>query len=156
MRETLEWVEKAALENLRAHLQATDALSKEASTTLTVLFAALGGAFAYALKGNEHAWLAAILTAYLSFLSLVLVWYCMRVVEAPAPTNEPRNLLQEGYAFDALRRAELKNIQQRIDQAAHRNELTALWLNRVRVGAASAPVIAVLATFVAARVLPAA
>jgi hypothetical protein len=149
MKDVIDWVEKAALENLRSHLLSTDAMTREANSTLTILLAALSGAFAYALKGDEHAGLAYVLTTYLSLLSLLLVWFCMRITRAPAPTNEPRNLMQEGYELEALRRAELKNIQERIDEAAQRNFVTARWLNRVRMAAVCAPLAAVLLTFAA-------
>lgn len=147
MNETLEWIEKAALENLRGHLQIADGLAKESATTLTILLAALSGAFGYALSVSEYRIGSVALTAYLFALCFVLVTRCMMIKEFPATTNEPRNLNQQGFSFDALRNAELKNLQDRIDQAAQRNAITAQWLNRVRLGAICSPLIFAIVTF---------
>ena len=148
MNDVLEWVEKAALENLKFHLQTVEVLSKEANTTLTILIAALSGAFAFALNGGRFTAAAWILTVYLVALCMLLVTQCMMIREVPAPTNEPRNLNQEGYTLDALRRVELRNIQGRIDDVAHRNNITAYRLNCVRVGAILAPLVFTVGAFV--------
>jgi hypothetical protein len=141
MNDLLEWIEKAALENLRGHTQSADVLAKEAGTTLTILLATLSGAFAYALKTEDYRVGAVALTAYIFALCVALVINCMMIGEFPAITNEPRNLNQEGYELDVLCRVELRNIQERIDRAAQRNALTAQWLNRVRIGAICSPLI---------------
>lgn len=152
MNDVLEWIEKAALENLRGHLQIADGLAKEAATTLTILLATLSGAFGYALTVLEYRIGSVALTAYLFALCVVLVTRCMMIKEFPATTNEPRNLNQQGFALDALRNAELKNIQVRIDQAAQRNAITAQWLNRVRLGTIGSPLIFAIAIFAVALV----
>lgn len=141
MNETLDWIERAALENMRGHLQSADTLAKEATTTLTILLAALSGAFGYALTDSDYRVSAVALTGYLFVLCAMLVTRCMKIGEFPATTNEPRNLNQEGFPLDALRKVELRNIQDRIDQAARRNAITAQWLNRVRIGAICSPII---------------
>jgi hypothetical protein len=133
MNDVLEWVEKAALENMRGHAQAAETLSKEATQTLTVLLAMLSGALAYAVK-SVSLWMPVMLVFYLFALCVILVTKCMMIGEFPAITNEPNNLMQDGYELDVLRKVELRNIQQRIDQAGKRNTVTAKWLNRVRVG----------------------
>ena len=150
MNDVLEWVEKAAIENLRYHLASTDTLAKEANLTLTILLAALSAAFSYVLANPTLRAAAIVMTLYLFGLCLLLVSKCLMIEEVPSPTNEPRNLLQDGYELDALARAELKNIQVRIDQAALRNTNTALWLNRVRIGAVLTPVVFVVSAFAAA------
>lgn len=147
--DVLEWAEKAALENIRYQLQSTDTLAKEANTTLTILIAALGAAFAYAITGGRYAAAATVLTGYLAAACIVLVTKCMMIDEAPAPTNEPRNLVQVGYTLEAMRRAELRNAQERIDRVVQRNDRTALWLNGVRVAAVCAPVVFAVTAFVA-------
>ena len=151
MNDVLEWVEKAALENMRGHAQSADALAKEAGTTLTILLAMLSGAFAYALRASDLVG-AVALTAYLFALCVVLVINCMMIGEFPAITNEPRNLNQKGYDLDAIRSVELRNIQERIDQAARRNAITARWLNRVRIGAICSPLVFAVAIFAAGLV----
>lgn len=149
MNDVLEWVEKAALGNLSGHLQVADTLAKDAATTLTILLAALSGAFGYSLSATGYQAGAIGLTMYLFLLCVVLVTKCMMTGEFPATTNEPRNLMQEGFALAALRKVELRNFQVRIDKAAKRNASTAQWLNRVRLGAVCSPAIFVLATFAA-------
>ncbi|MDP1634583.1 MAG: hypothetical protein Q8L69_07855 [Gallionellaceae bacterium] len=145
MNEISEWIEKAALENLRGHSQIADGLAKESATTLTILLAALSGAFGYALTVPEYRIGSVAMTAYLFALCVALVTRCMMIKEFPATTNEPRNLNQQGFALDDLRNAELKNFQARIDQAAQRNATTAQWLNRVRLGAIGSPLIFAIA-----------
>jgi hypothetical protein len=146
----LDWVEKAALENLRGHLQSADVLAKEAAATLTILLAGLSGAFTFAVGTQSFRVGAIILTVYLFVLCFVLVIRCMMIGRLPAITNEPRNLNQDGYELEALRRTELDNIQGRIDQTARRNAVTARWLNYVRLGAILSPAIFIVATFLAA------
>jgi len=147
MNDILDWVEKAALENIRGHSQTADILAKEAATTLTILLAALSGAFGYAVSSFDYRIGAIALTAYLFMLCVLLVTRCMKIKEFPSTTNEPKNLNQEGYPLDALRKVELRNIQERIDQAAQRNAITAQWLNRVRIGAICGPLVFAIATF---------
>ena len=151
MNDILEWVEKAALENLRGHWQTADTLAKEAGTTLAILLAMLSGAFTYALNGANFAG-AFALVAYLFLLCVALVTKCMMIGEFPAITNEPRNLNQKGYDLDAIRSVELRNIQERIDHAAQRNAVTARWLNRVRVGAICTPLVYAASIFAAGLV----
>ena len=147
MKELLDWAEKAALENIKFHLQNSDNLAKEATTTLTVLLAGLGAALAYTLKALDSGIAttttagAAGMTLYLAALSGLLVFRCMKIAPIPAPTNEPRNLYQKGFELDALREVELTNIQERIDQAVARNDGTTAWLNRVRLLAVLSPFI---------------
>lgn len=158
MSELLDWVEKAALENLRFRLQNTETLAKEAAATLTVLLAGMWAALAYAVKvfesggGSVLAWGAAALSAWLMLCGMLLVWKCLMTQNLSIPTNEPKNLLQKQYALDALREAELLNIQGRIDQAAQRNHYVAAWLDRCRWMLLLSPVAFVIAALaVAAR-----
>lgn len=147
MTELLDWTEKAALDNLKFHLQNADNLAKEASTTLTVLLAGIGGAIAYTLKGFDSGVATAAtigaggLTLYLTVLCVLLVFKCMKIEPIPAPTNEPRHLYQKSFDLNVLRELELDNMQERIDQAVRRNDGTTAWLNRVRVMAVLSPVI---------------
>jgi hypothetical protein len=158
MSELLDWVEKAAQENLKFRLQNAETLAKEASSTLTVLLAGIGAAFAYAAKGLEQpsptplALGALVLATWLMITGVLLVWNCMLTTSLPAPTNEPKNLYQKGYEIDALREAELKNIQERIEELAKRNHRVAAWLDRCRLLAITSLFIsAVVAAVWAAR-----
>jgi len=150
MNETLEWIEKAATENLKGHSQTVDTLAKEALTTLTILLAALSGAFGYALTASDYRIGAVVLTIYIFVICVTLVTRCMMIEEFPAITNEPRNLKQDGFPLDILRSVELQNMQCRIDMAAQRNAITAQWLNRLRIAAICSPLIFATITFATA------
>src|SRR5690606_17488154 len=97
----LDWVENAAVENLRLHHHTADVLAKESATTLTVLLAALGAGIAYSLKMVEAGRIdflaigVGAITAYLAIISLFLVCRCMRIEPIPAVHNEPKNLMAE-------------------------------------------------------------
>ncbi|AZY48844.1 hypothetical protein ACLQ9F_11995 [Bordetella avium] len=150
MSDLLDWVEKAALENLRAHHQAADVIAKEATTTLTVLLAGMAGALAYAAKGVDAAawtWLsvgAAAFSAYLLLLGLWLVLGCMKIGDLPAIHNEPGNLFQPGIPLEDLRKYELENMQLRINDAAARNSRVARALNNIRLAAILSPVVLIV------------
>lgn len=146
MTELLDWVEKAAIENLRFHLQSTENLTKEAQTTLTVLLAGLGASLAYALKDvgagvfSDVTFGIIVLTIYLMINCALVVFKCMKIAPIPAPTNEPKNLYNVNYELAVLRKFELDNIQDRIDQAVRRNDATTAWLNRSRAMVVFSPV----------------
>ncbi|MFP3794702.1 hypothetical protein [Paraburkholderia sp. SIMBA_027] len=145
-RELQEWVEKAAIENLKEHYASADQIAKDATTTLTVFLAAVGGGLAYAAKAIEQhsvTWLSAgaiAFTVWFLVLSLLLVWKCMMLRPFSTVYNEPRSLYQPQYSLSQLREAEFKNLQNRINRAAQQNGKVARWLNRLRLAAAACPV----------------
>jgi hypothetical protein len=146
MSELLGWAEAAGAANMNFRLACTESLAKEASTTLTILLTGLGGALAFAAKGMDGGHLSATLfygaaglALWFMLLSVLLVHFCVRTAPIPAPTNEPMNLYQPAYDWVALREAELRNLQERIDQVAARNIRVAAWLDRIRYMAAAAP-----------------
>jgi hypothetical protein len=147
-----EWVEKAAIENLKGRRETADVLAKEAQTTLTVLLAGAGGAWAYAVKLLDSAATrggvaALVAAAWLTLLAMLLVWWCMRIQPIPAIYNQPSKLLERpnsGESFEEWRLGELHGIQARIDKAVARNGLYAKRLNRIRVLATLTPVLALL------------
>lgn len=147
-----EWIEKAAIENLKGRRETADILAKESATTLTVLLAGAGGAWAYATKlldavatrGGIAALMAAV---WLTLLTILLVLWCMRIQAIPAVYNQPGKLLerpQSGESFAEWRLGELKGIQGRIEKAVTRNNLMAKRLNVVRVLATATPFLALL------------
>ncbi|WGS47977.1 hypothetical protein LFL97_39320 (plasmid) [Burkholderia sp. JSH-S8] len=146
MRELQEWVENAAIENLKAHHACADLVAKDAATTLTVFLAAAGGGVAYAAKALEQhsvTWLSAgaiVFTLWFLVLSVLLVWKCLMLRPLPSIYNEPKNLYQPDHSLEALRAAEFKGMQRRIDEAAARNGNVVRWLNRLRLVAATCPV----------------
>jgi hypothetical protein len=153
MNDLIDWVEQAALENIRFHLQNADNLAREATTTLTIFLAGIGGTMAHAVKGFEKSPVtdgciaSAVLAAYLTVLAALLVFKCMKIAPIPAPTNEPKNLYQPKFDLAKLKEIELDNLQQRIEQAVERNDTTTGWLNKARMLATFSPVIWVLAFY---------
>lgn len=145
----LDWVEKAGVEAIKQHHQSADEIKRDATTTLTVLLAGGGAALAYggkALEGSAAPGtlgvVALLCSAWLFGLCVVLVLKCLSVHDIAAVWNEPANLYHPQHEFDAIREAELKNMQARLDEAAARNTNTSAWLNRVRLGAIATPLIA--------------
>lgn len=147
MEELLDWAEKNGLENLRFRLQISEALAKDASSTLTLTLAAMGGAMAYGIKGLEGGTVSPLVigilavTGWLAFCAMLIVFRCIQTRELVAPTNEPNNIFQPEYALDDLRRVELKNIQMRIEQATARNWTVAYWLDKSRLMLALTPAV---------------
>lgn len=151
----VKWAGEEGTANLTDRQATLTNLRKEASTTLTVVLAGLGGTLAYAAKLFEPpaagpvAFGAGVLCLYFVFLALYLVTTCMLVEDIPAVHNEPKNLALEGYELAAIRRSEVrKNLQQRIDEMRSVNDRIAEALNWARKAAAVSPIVFVLATIV--------
>lgn len=155
MSDLLDWVEKTAIENLKAHHACADVIAKDAATTLTLFLAALGGGLAYgakALEQNSINWLsvgAMAFTAWFLILSLLLVRQCLTFRELPSIYNEPKNLYQPEFSVDQLKEVEVEGMQRRIDMAARGNAKIVKWLNGLRLAAAASPLIFIAAAFVA-------
>lgn len=151
-----EWIEKAAIENLKGRRETADILAKEAATTLTVLLAGIGGSLAYAVKllngeSSMTVIAAAAVCSWLTVLAMALVVTCLKIKGIPAVYNQPGELLKRassGESFDEWRRGELRNIQARIEIAVKRNDDTARNLNRIRILAVCTPLIAILAPLI--------
>lgn len=143
---TLAWIEGAAIENMKGKHATADTLAKEASVTLTVLLAAVGGTISYAVTGLPNgsitAWASLGTCIYLMGLAAWLVRDCMLVEPIPAIYNEPKNLLKHTTKpLASQRRAELTRLQARIDEAYERNEKVAGVLNNIRLSAVGTPVL---------------
>jgi hypothetical protein len=152
----LDWIEKAAIENLKGRIATADILAKEAVTTLTVLLAGAGGGWALGLKlfdeqASTSAVAAFIAGAWLTILSMALVWLCMKIDSIPAVYNQPRELLgrdAQGATFDQWRRYELNNIEDRIKDAVARNDKVAVRLNWIRVLATLTPILSGISAWI--------
>ena len=146
----LAWMETAGIENMKAHHACADYLAKEASTTLTLTLAGMGGGLAYAAKAiDAHNWTwfsvgAAAFTAWLLLVSGYITLRCLKVAAIDQVFNEPKNLEHPGETFEYERRCELLSLQQRIDNASARNAELAQRLNIARIGAIASPVIFIL------------
>jgi len=146
----LDWVEQAAQENIRFHLRNADQLAKEATATLALILMGLGATLAHGIQGLSGALTPAhaaslALAAYLTGLAVMVVLKCMKIAPIPAPANEPGNLYQPSYPMEKLREAELRNLQERIQDAVDRNDALTGNLNRLRLAATLGPVIWVAA-----------
>ena len=154
MNSLIDWVEHAALENLRFRLQNAETLAKEAASTLTILIAGIGFSLAYAIKGYEKTDVSPLtvgvsaLSVWMMLTGCLLIIFCMLSTSLPAPTNEPKNLYQKDFELDKLREVELINIQDRISQATDRNHRVAAWLDRVRLMAIFSPIIFIIGALV--------
>lgn len=145
-----EWIEKAAVENLKQRVEGADVLAKESSTTLTILLAGIGGSLAYAVKlfdgdSSRSVIAAVVVCGWLTVCAMVLVFTCLRISKIYLVYNEPGNLLcrqERGASFDQWRRGELKGMQERIRYNTLRNEKVAARLNLIRIMAALSPLIA--------------
>jgi hypothetical protein len=154
-----DWIEKAGIENLKGRIATADTLAKEAVTTLTVLLAGAGGAWAYAIRlldevATRGGVAAVVAAVWLTLLSMFLVLRCLMISAIPAVYNQPGQLLkrpESGYSFDQWRLAELKNIEVRIKQAVRRNDEMAKRLNLVRALATSTPVLSLIGVWLFAR-----
>jgi len=141
----LDWIEKAATENLRAHLATSELLLNQANQLLNILLAGMAGAMAYGVKIFESdatplAYGVATLAAWLAVGSVVVVAKCITTRETQMLFNEPQNLLLgASVRISELKRLELLNMQTRIDHTKIRNRLVAKWLDRCRYSAALSP-----------------
>jgi hypothetical protein len=115
------------------------------------VLAGLGGSLAYAVKvfdpgpAGPVAVGAAALCGYLVVVAVGLVKGCLVVRPIPPVHNEPANLAQTQYSIDALREAELENMQARIAEVTKRNDQSASRLNALRQAAIASPLVFVVA-----------
>ena len=127
MNELLDWVEKAALENLRFRLQNAETLAREANILLAVLLGGMGAALAYTVKALESGALTslsggvAVLAGWLMLSAMLLVLKCVMSRDLQVPGNHVGNLWQPGREFESLRKGELNGVQERIDLTIVRN-----------------------------------
>lgn len=131
--------------NLKDKVAGHSAITSQASATLTVMLAAIGGSAAYAARldasgSDPIGWGALTVSIYLMILSTVLVVSCMLVVKGPAVHQEPKNIVAFPGVEERSRKAgEVAILQARIVEQGMLNARRAKWLNRVRVAAICAP-----------------
>lgn len=123
-------------------------LHQEASTTLALCLAGMGGALAYAapwLTGTPGAGAlargAAWSCAYLAVLSAMLIFGCLLARSVPPQFNEPANLLEKRVSLVDLQWGEALALQERIARMSKEVHRAARWLNGVRVAAALLPAV---------------
>lgn len=146
-----DWVEKAAIENMKGRRETADTLAKEAAAMLTVLLAGIGGSLAYALKTLDGDFSPTVVAAvgvcvWLGYIAGRLVQGCMLIGPIPAVYNQPGQLLLRAPAGETLRNwqyGELLNLEVRIKRVAKRNDLVAIRTNWLRLAAICTPLVAV-------------
>ena len=143
--EYLEWVEKAAIENLRGRLATGELLLTQSNQLLSLLMVGIAGSLAYGAKifGKDPGpleWGAAATSAWLSACAIVLTFKCIATRATQVLYNEPRNLLVPGISLPAARFWEAQHIQSRIELTKTRNAGVAQWLDRCRYAVALTPV----------------
>ena len=97
---------------------------------------------------------SSVVCLYFLVLSGLLITKCLQIDEIQVPTNEPDNLYQPRYDLLAIREAELKNVQERINKAAARNLKTANWLNKIRLLTLVSPIIPIIIIVVVSAFCP--
>ncbi|WP_316872950.1 hypothetical protein [Ralstonia edaphi] len=153
-KDRIDWIEKSAIENLKAHHATADIVAKEASTTLTVLLAGAAGGLAYAGKAIDttswtwYSFGTAAFTAWMTWLCYRCVTECLMVSELPQIYNEPRNLDAPDLSLNELRESEILGLQGRIDITAKRNGELSSRLNRIRRLAVASPIVFVISSLV--------
>lgn len=147
-----EWIETCGLENLKGRIKTADTLAKEASNTLTITLAGTAGALAYGIKLLSGEMSFANLVAsgaciWLMFVSVYLVFGCLRVSPLPAVYSQPEGNLERRKStatFEQWRIGELYNIEVRIKKAVARNRKVGSRLNVARGLAVATPIFAIV------------
>ncbi len=148
MTTTLDYAEKAGIENMKDRTKNGDLMRREANMLLALLLSGGGAALYFAAKQDPLSAVALGVSFWLFFVALVLTFKCLMFIDYPAVWNEPKNLNHKGYEIDAIRVFELENLQQRIDQASALNYTKSGWLNKCIIAACATPVIGLIAWLV--------
>jgi len=146
--ERFDWVEKAAIENLKEKAQISDLLRKEAMTLLTLLLSGAGAALYFAAKKTDLMYIALVVSGWLFLVALLLSLLCIKFGNFPAIWNEPKQLNDKNFSFKEAREGELQNLQARIEEASHFIETKSTRLNNCIVAACLTPAIAVIAEII--------
>lgn len=144
----IELAERDGRDSMAGKLKSAEWIAGQASVTLTVLLAGVGGSLAYGARVLDPGRVspialgAAVLCVYLAVLAALLIWRCMTVDPFPAQVNEPRQWLHSpGMELADLRRQSLMNLQSRIAEARSINDRKANALNNVRLAATVSPLV---------------
>lgn len=144
--ELIDWLENAAISNLRSKHENAELIMREANTTLTVILSAVGVTIAYfANQWNEDKGIASVallVSIYLIICALLLVKKCLSLEDFPAVYNEYKNLNRPAIEFEKLRHLELTNIQARCEAADKVILKRSTWLNNIRISIAVSPIFA--------------
>jgi hypothetical protein len=132
--------------NLKGRMESQAAAASQASTTLALLLAGIGGTMGYAVRVIEPAAPAsargaAVLCAYFTILAGVIVWKCLNLKASPVLHNEPENLIIPGATVEQVQAGEILNLQRRIDDQKRLLASRAKWLNAVRLAALASPLL---------------
>lgn len=146
------------LETVRFHLDCADALAREANSALTLIMGAGIGALGYSAhlleEGDVGTTLLAVaagaVAVHMFILAAILTRQCLSARDVMPATNEPNNLIVDGYSWAEIREEDAKNLNVRIQFNRTRNLGVGKWLNKIRYCAFAAPVTFSVAWWVAA------
>ena len=137
--ERLKWAEDIGLKNLQEKFVTADNISKEAQTTLTYIFAGMGGVFVYILPGLQRPldmFLSGALLLGLHFvvLGLYLARKAFFISDYPSPYQEAKNLLERpDLSIDDVREGEILNMADRLVESKTWIEKKSKAINVVRL-----------------------
>lgn len=144
----IDWAERAGIECLKGRLETAAFLQKEATTLLSILLVGIGGGIGYSAKlfeGGLTPWIAGIAasTLWLTLVATVLMIKCIKTMNTQLLYNLPLNIYMPELKLDevAIKEAELRNINERIERTIEGNDLRAKWLDRARFAAIATPVV---------------
>jgi hypothetical protein len=143
--------ERAGIEHLKERVQNDDVLRKEAHTLLALLLSGAGAALYFAASHAALSGSALAVSLWLFAVALVLTARCLMFGDYPAVWNEPKNLYQPDFSLMAVREVELKNLQQRIEQATELNATRSRWLNYCIIASCLTPGVGFIAGLVLVR-----
>lgn len=143
--EKLDWIERAAIENMKRRADNADLIHKEANTLLAILLSGGGAALYFAAKGTDLSAIAFVVSCWLFGVALFVTLRCLMFSDYPAIWNEPKNLVIGEYCLDTLRKYELENLQARIEDTTRLNYEKSEWLNRCILATCATPLVAFIA-----------
>ncbi len=144
----LDWIERAAIENLKKRSENADLIRWQVNIFLSLILSGGGAALYLAANSTMYTTPALMTSVYLFLLAGILVIKCVQTGAYPATWNEPENLNQAGYELDALREFELCNMQERIKSASRINRIRGQWFNRVLLCLCATPIIGFIAWWI--------
>jgi hypothetical protein len=149
-KELIDYVEQEAKIAESFAIAGCDDIQRQGSSLLSILLSGAGGGLALAISlqnQNADSWLyygSYAVSFYLFAVSGFLTLTCLWSGEIDPPANEPNNLYKPHLSLLRIRRAEIKNRNERILFNKTRNITDARRLNQARIMSACTPIIFIL------------
>jgi hypothetical protein len=159
MSDLIEYALSEGYKNSDTHIESLAIMRKEANSTMGFLIAGGGAALGYAIKLLETSGNAPVMiglfgvSIYLFLLCGLLLWKCL-CADSVMPTHcEPKNVFLPDYDVTAIKRAEIRQLQERCDFNRRKASDVGYWLNLARGLVFLTPLIFVAEWVLASRVL---